>query len=46
MEEYEDSEDGQKSKANDAKLDKVSLINSYILVILADKFTNLNSFSI
>ena len=44
MEEYEDSEEGQKSKVNDAKIDKVSLNNSRIRITLA--FPNLNSFSI
>ena len=36
MEEYEDSEEGQKSKVNDAKIDKVRLINSRVLIILTD----------
>ena len=35
MEEYEDSEEGQKSKVNDAKIDKVSLNNSRIWITLA-----------
>ena len=45
MEEYEDSEEGQKSKVNDAKIDKVSLNNSRIWTALV-RFPNLNSFSI